>query len=59
MKIVIADWKYQESPLFAPYKHLMIDADDVEDEDLLCHFQTTNKFIQEGLDEGGGVFVHW
>lgn len=49
----------KESPLFQPYKHLLIDVDDVEDEDLLQHFAETNAFIQEGLDGGGGVFVHW
>jgi dual specificity phosphatase 12 len=49
----------RESDLFKPYKHLLIDVDDVEDENLLQYFTTTNGFIQEGLDGGGGVFVHW
>lgn len=49
----------RESPLFQPYKHFLVDVDDVEDEDLLQHFAATNAFIQEGLDGGGGVFVHW
>lgn len=45
--------------LFAPFKHLVVEVDDVEDENLLEHFPTTNGFIQEGLDGGGGVLVHW
>jgi dual specificity phosphatase 12 len=45
--------------LFKPFKHLMVEVDDVEDENLLQFFTTTNGFIQEGLDGGGGVLVHW
>jgi len=48
----------KESPLFANYKHFLVDIDDVEDEDLLQHFAATNAFIEEGLAGGGGVFVH-
>ncbi|KAH0544866.1 hypothetical protein GP486_008490 [Trichoglossum hirsutum] len=44
--------------LFAPYKHMVVKVDDVEDENLLEHFTTTNGFIQEGLEGGGGVLVH-
>jgi hypothetical protein len=44
---------------FKGRKHLVIEVDDVEDENLLQHFVTTNAFIQEGLDGGGGVLVHW
>ncbi|KAF2100675.1 phosphatases II [Rhizodiscina lignyota] len=47
-----------DEDFFAPYKHLMIEVDDVEDENLLEHFPATNRFIQDGLDGGGGVFVH-
>jgi dual specificity phosphatase 12 len=42
-----------------PYKHLIIHVDDVEDENLLEHFPATNEFIQEALDNGGAVLVHW
>jgi dual specificity phosphatase 12 len=49
----------QDEELFAPSKHLMIDVDDVDEENLLQHFVTTNAFIQSGLDGGGGVLVHW
>jgi dual specificity phosphatase 12 len=45
--------------LFAPYKHMVVKVDDVEDENLLEHFTTTNGFIEEGLEGGGGVLVHW
>jgi len=45
--------------LFKPFKHMVVEVDDVEDENLLEHFPATNAFIQEGLDGGGGVLVHW
>ncbi|KAL2833391.1 protein-tyrosine phosphatase-like protein [Aspergillus cavernicola] len=40
------------------YQHHRIEVDDVEDENLLEHFPSTIKFIQSGLDAGGGVLVH-
>lgn len=45
--------------LFEAYKHLVLEADDVEDENILQYFATSNPFIQDGLDGGGGVLVHW
>lgn len=45
--------------LLQGYKHLQVEVDDVEDENLLEHFSETNRFIQDGLDGGGGVFAHW
>ena len=45
--------------LFTQYRHLLVEVDDVDDEILLEHFVTTNRFIQKGLDGGGGVLVHW
>ena len=45
--------------LFAPYDHLVVEVDDVEDEDVLQHFARSNAFISEGLAGGGGVLVHW
>ncbi|KAF2004934.1 dual specificity protein phosphatase 12 [Amniculicola lignicola CBS 123094] len=44
--------------LFSPFQHMTVEVDDTEDENLLEHFPLTNKFIQEGLDSGGGVLVH-
>jgi dual specificity phosphatase 12 len=45
--------------LFTPFKHMVVEVDDIEDENLLEHFPATNRFIQDGLDGGGGVLVHW
>ena len=45
--------------LFAPFEHMVVEVDDVEDENLLEHFPATNRFSREGLDAGGGVLVHW
>lgn len=45
--------------VFEGYKHMMVDVDDVEDENLLQHFKATNAFIEEGENGGGGVLVHW
>ncbi|KAG7004622.1 cytidylyltransferase [Physcia stellaris] len=39
--------------LFQDYKHLVIEVNDVEDENILQYFPTSNAFIQEGLDGGG------
>ncbi|KAJ4352679.1 tyrosine protein phosphatase yvh1 [Ascochyta clinopodiicola] len=47
-----------DQDLFEPFKHHVVEVDDVEDENLLEHFPATNQFIQEGLDGGGGVLVH-
>lgn len=41
------------------YKHLRIEVDDLHWENLLVSFGKTNDFINEGLEGGGGVFVHW
>lgn len=45
--------------LFEGYEHLVVEVNDVEDENILQHFPTSNAFIQAGLDGGGGVLVHW
>ena len=45
--------------LFRPFRHFAIDIDDVEDENLLQYFAESNRFIEDGLEGGGGVFVHW
>jgi dual specificity phosphatase 12 len=45
--------------LFSPFKHMVVEVDDVEDENLLEHFPATNHFIHDGLNQGGGVLVHW
>lgn len=48
-----------EGDLFGSYKHMIVEVDDLEDENLLEHFPSTNQFIQAGLDSGGGLLVHW
>ena len=48
-----------DADLFQGYKHLVIEVDDVKDENILEHFPTSNAFIREGLNAGGGVLVHW
>ncbi|KAI9676771.1 MAG: tyrosine protein phosphatase yvh1 [Trizodia sp. TS-e1964] len=47
-----------DKALFAQYKHMLVEVDDMESENLLEHFVTTNNFIQDGLAGGGGVLVH-
>ncbi|CAN9286345.1 unnamed protein product [Alternaria alternata] len=47
-----------DQDLFGPFKHMVVEVDDVEDENLLEHFPATNRFIREGLKGGGGVLVH-
>ena len=48
-----------DEDLFANFQHLVIEVDDVDDEDFLQHFATSNAFIQHGLHRDGGVLVHW
>lgn len=48
-----------DEALFDGYKRLVIDIDDDEGADIIQHFPASNAFIQEGLDSGGGVLVHW
>ncbi|KAF2035448.1 dual specificity protein phosphatase 12 [Setomelanomma holmii] len=48
-----------DQELFRPFKkHMIVEVDDVEDENLLEHLPATNRFIKDGLDSGGGVLVH-
>lgn len=48
-----------EAELFRGLNHLAIDVEDDFNVDLLKHFDTTNAYISDGLEVGGGVFVHW
>lgn len=58
--LTVLQMERPEKELFASFKdHLVIGVHDVDDENLLEHFATTNAFIQSGLDQGGGVLVHW
>ncbi|KAA8893013.1 protein-tyrosine phosphatase-like protein [Sphaerosporella brunnea] len=44
--------------LFEGYEHLVIEADDMDNENLIEHFPNTNAFISTALKNGGVVFVH-
>lgn len=58
--VTVLQLERPDKELFASFKdHLAIGVHDVDDENLLEHFATTNAFIQSGLDQGGGVLVHW
>jgi hypothetical protein len=58
--VTVLQLERPDKELFATFKdHLVIGVHDVDDENLLEHFATTNAFIQSGLDQGGGVLVHW
>lgn len=48
-----------EEELFKDFQHMVVEVDDVEDDNLLEHFPATNKFIQDALESGGAVLVHW
>lgn len=48
-----------DNDLFLNFNHHVIEVDDVEDENIIEHFPASNAFIQQGLDGGGGVLVHW
>ena len=48
-----------DADLFQTHRHLVIEVDDVENENILEHIPTSNAFIREGLEGGGGVLVHW
>lgn len=50
----LADQQYVDS-----LENLHVPVDDVDDEDLLQYFPSTNSFIKSGLESGGGVLVHW
>ncbi|KAH8822937.1 protein-tyrosine phosphatase-like protein [Flagelloscypha sp. PMI_526] len=41
-----------------PIKRLKIPVNDWIDADLLCHFDETNKFIDEALEQEKGIIVH-
>jgi dual specificity phosphatase 12 len=52
------DFDVRDSKQLKDYKHLTIGVDDNPHEDLLRHFPQSNAFIDEGLQNDGGVFVH-
>ena len=48
-----------DEDLFQGYEHHVVEVNDVEDENIIQHFPASNAFMQQGLDGGGGVLVHW
>lgn len=48
-----------DNDLFVNFKHHVVEVDDADDENIIEHFANSNAFIQEGIDGGGGVLVHW
>lgn len=51
----VLDFDIYEAGAFKQYKHLHIRLDDHPDENLLQHFNETNRFIDDALNGGGGV----
>jgi dual specificity phosphatase 12 len=56
--VSILDFDIYEAGAFEEYKHIHIRVDDDPNENLLQHFQETNRFIEDALAGEGGVFVH-
>ncbi|MCJ1468381.1 tyrosine protein phosphatase yvh1 [Pseudocyphellaria aurata] len=48
----------QDIPHPNDFKRLAVEVDDLISENIIQHFPTSNAFIKEGLDAGGGVLVH-
>ncbi|KAG9238396.1 protein-tyrosine phosphatase-like protein [Amylocarpus encephaloides] len=56
VSVLIYDFKdYRE---LENYKHLQINALDVDDENLLAEFEKTGKWVEDALEAGGKVLVH-
>ncbi|KAL7268237.1 tyrosine protein phosphatase yvh1, partial [Rhizina undulata] len=47
-----------DKALFENYEHMVVEVDDVEDENILEHFSTSNKFISSAIQNGGVVLIH-
>ena len=54
----VLDFDIYEAGAFKQYEHLHIRLDDNPNENLLQHFNDSNRFIGQALASGGGVFVH-
>ena len=54
----VLDFDVGETKQLDGLKHLHIRLNDEPSENLIKHFEETNAFIDEGLKNGGGVFVH-
>lgn len=57
---VLSAINYRLEPrMIERFTHFQIKLEDDEDEDIIQFFPQTNKFIDDALRSGGGVFVHW
>lgn len=54
----VLDYDVYETGHFADYTHMQVRLDDDPNENLLAHFNDTNKFIETAITAGGRVFVH-
>lgn len=52
------DFDMRDTKQLKDYTHLIISIEDDSHEDLLSHIPKSNAFIDAGLQDGGGVFVH-
>lgn len=41
------------------FKRMLVEVEDSSNENIIKHFPKSNAFIQDGLDAGGAVLVHW
>ena len=48
-----------DEKLFEPYHHQVVEVNDTDDENLIEHFPSCNRFIDDAFDAGGAVLVHW
>lgn len=48
-----------DKSLFQDFEHLVVEVDDVEDENLIQHFASTNAFVEKAMASDGAVFIHW
>lgn len=56
--VSVINWRIDEE-LIRYFRHLQINVEDVEDENLLEYFPVTNQFIEDAIRAGGNVIVHW
>lgn len=48
-----------EEQILKPFKHFQIEVDDEDEENLLEFFPASTRFIEDALESGGSVLVHW
>lgn len=53
------DDKGQEASKPPKFKRMLVEIEDSGIENIIKHFPKSNAFIQDGLNAGGGVLVHW